>query len=30
MGVAEQLFEERGPHIEGLGTSSTVYVLRRV
>lgn len=29
-GTAETLFEERGPHIEGLGTSSTVYVLRRI
>ena len=28
-GVAEQVFAERGPHIEGLGSLSTVYVLRR-
>lgn len=28
-GVAEQVFSERGPHFEGLGTQSTVYVLRR-
>jgi predicted TPR repeat methyltransferase len=28
-GVAEQVFAERGVHIEGLGSSSTVYVLRR-
>jgi predicted TPR repeat methyltransferase len=28
-GVAEQLLAERGPHFEGLGTRSTVYVLRR-
>ena len=27
--LAERVFEERGPHIEGLGTFSTVYVLRR-
>jgi predicted TPR repeat methyltransferase len=29
-GVAEQVFAERGPHIEGLGSSATVYVLRRI
>lgn len=28
-GVADQLFCERGPHIDGLDSSSTVYVLRR-
>lgn len=29
-GVAEQVFCEHGPHFEGLGTSSNVYVLRRL
>lgn len=28
-GIAEQVEAERGVHIEGLGSSSTVYVLRR-
>lgn len=28
-GVAEKLFDERGPHLEGLGSESRVYVLRR-
>jgi predicted TPR repeat methyltransferase len=28
-GVAEQVLAQRGIHIEGLGSSSTVYVLRR-
>ncbi len=28
-GVAEQLFCERGPHFEGLGSTSDIYVLRR-
>lgn len=28
-GRAELLFEEDGPHIEGLGSRSTVYILRR-
>lgn len=28
-GIAEQLFNEDGPHIEGLGIRSRVYVLRR-
>ena len=28
-GRAEQVFSEHGPHIEGLGTSATVFVLRR-
>lgn len=28
-GVAEQVFAERGVHIEGLDSASTVYVLRR-
>lgn len=28
-GVAEQVFSERGPHIEALDSSSTVIVLRR-
>ncbi len=29
-GVAEQVFSEHGPHFEGLASSSTVYVLRRL
>lgn len=29
-GAVEELFAERGPHIEALGSSSTVYVLRRL
>jgi predicted TPR repeat methyltransferase len=28
-GAAEQLYCEHGPHIEGLGSGSNVYVLRR-
>lgn len=28
-GTAVQIFSERGPHFEGLGSSSDVYVLRR-
>jgi len=28
-GIADELFNEEGPHIEGLGTRSRVYVLRR-
>lgn len=29
-GLAETVFSEYGPHFEGLGSSSTVYVLRRL
>jgi len=29
-GIAEQVFAEEGPHIEGLGSRSVVYVLRRL
>jgi len=30
VGLAEQVFAEHGPHLEGLGSESTVYVLRAI